>query len=296
MLLNTTLSEPVESEYHWHHSKYFWASGPCKEALPLDSMTQLQLFSEWMAQLDPPVLMQRCGGGCVCLFTMRLWTCAKQLIKWPGGCALVISPLTACCLTALDKCPGIRPIEVEETLRHLICKRACVHMWGYFEGGGECTAVCGVISSMWDRDIWEPLWRCKHWSDTYGRCFQFIEQGSGLEKHIHPLPVLVPVLINTYHTRSRLSLMASASSHKKAPHKATRMPLQCTPLPHCPWSGGCRVTWPRYAMPIMRWLVEEPLTWGNGGKGCKHMHCLFALILQRLDLFSYLPAIPRNTN
>ena len=35
---------------------------------------------------------------------------------------LVISPLTACCLTALDKRPGIRLIEVEETLRHLICK------------------------------------------------------------------------------------------------------------------------------------------------------------------------------
>ena len=38
-----------------------------------------------------------------------------------------ISSLTACCLVALDKRPGIRPIGVGETLRHLISK-AVLHI------------------------------------------------------------------------------------------------------------------------------------------------------------------------
>ena len=53
---------------------------------------------------------------------------------------LVISPLTACCLTALDKCPGIRLIEVEETLWHLICKTILQD---------TCEDILKVMGSAW---------------------------------------------------------------------------------------------------------------------------------------------------
>ena len=37
-------------------------------------------------------------------------------------CESGVAPLTACRLVALDKCPGIRPIGIGETLRRLIGK------------------------------------------------------------------------------------------------------------------------------------------------------------------------------
>lgn len=51
--------------------------------------------------------------------------CATLLQWWPGGYThlqLTLAPLIACRLVALDKCPGVHPIGIGETIRRIMAK------------------------------------------------------------------------------------------------------------------------------------------------------------------------------
>ena len=58
---------------------------------------------------------------------------ANSVTPWSDVCALVLN-----CLIALDKCPGVRPIGIGETLRHIIGKAICSATRAYIE------SLCGV--------------------------------------------------------------------------------------------------------------------------------------------------------
>ena len=142
---------------------------------------------------------------------------------------LVISILTACYLIALNKCPGIRLIEVEETLRYLICKTiiqvTCediLKVVGSSQlcAGQEAACETWILGSLFEDVSTEALLMVD--------AFNSLNREVALRNIYVHCPVLVPVLINTYYTPSTSttsppgsSLMASAFSHKKAPHKVT---------------------------------------------------------------------------
>ena len=121
-----------------------------------------------------------------------------------------ISPLTACRLIALDKCPGIRPIGVGETLRRLISKAILQvtrediqRVVGSVQlcAGQEAACETGILAmrSHFDDEGTEAVLMV-----DASNAFNSLNREAAL-RNIHILcPVIAPMLINTYRTPSRL--------------------------------------------------------------------------------------------
>ena len=66
----------------------------------------------------------------------------NSIVPWED-----ISALVANCLIALDKCPGVRPIGIGETLRRVICKAVCYATRVDVELACGSDQLCGGVRS-----------------------------------------------------------------------------------------------------------------------------------------------------
>ena len=121
-----------------------------------------------------------------------------------------ISSLTACRLVALDKRPGVRPIGIGETLRHLISK-AVLHVTRddilkavgcqQLCAGQEAATESAILAmrSIFEDEVAEAALMV----DT-SNAFNSLNREVALRNTHILCPSLAPVLTNTYQSHSRL--------------------------------------------------------------------------------------------
>ena len=123
---------------------------------------------------------------------------------------LGISALTACRLIVLDKCPGVRPIRVGETLRRLIAKAILrvthddiLKALGSIQlcAGQEaaCEAGINAMRNLFEDDGVEAMLMV-----DASNAFNSLNREAALRNIRIYCPVLAPMLTNTYRTPSRL--------------------------------------------------------------------------------------------
>ncbi len=121
-----------------------------------------------------------------------------------------LTPLTACRLVALDKCPGVRPVGIGETIRRIIAK-AILHIIGpeIQEAAGPsqlcagqesgCEAAVHAMQKIFSDENTEAILQV-----DANNAFNCLNRQSTLRNTQVLCPSFVTVLINTYRSSAEL--------------------------------------------------------------------------------------------
>ena len=118
----------------------------------------------------------------------------------PGG----ISALVACRLIALDKCPGVRPIGVGETVRRAIRKAIATAISNDIQEAAGPLQVCAGHLSGCEAAVYATH-QVYHSSSTEAvilvdacNAFNSLNRETALRNILHLCPPLAKILVNTY--------------------------------------------------------------------------------------------------
>ena len=150
------------------------------------------------------------------LFTRRL--CSSYVD--PKG----LSAFFVCRLIALDKCPGVRPIDVCETAKKDDIQDASGSLQLCM---GQIAGIEAAIHFMRESCLSESTEAVLHVDAT--NAFNSLNRNAAFHNIRHVCPSLATVLINTYRNASELFVDGSTFFLKKAPLNVTPWLWQCTP-------------------------------------------------------------------
>ena len=136
------------------------------------------------------------GGDCVHPFNPPLIHYVKHWQDVPNvfaPCTLtIVSPLLACCLIALDKCPGVRHIGIGDTSRRIMSKAVLKVVKGEIQQATGSKQLCtGQISDVEVAIHMAMFCEGGHRGSASHRCkqyFQFSKSQRGIAQH----PVYLP--------------------------------------------------------------------------------------------------------
>ena len=121
-----------------------------------------------------------------------------------------ITTLVACRLMALDKCPGVRPVGIGETLRHLISKAVLQVARDDIQRVVGCLQLCAGQEAVCEAGI--QAMRSLFEDDTVeavllvdaSNAFNSLNREAAILNTRILCPILAPMLTNTYRSPARL--------------------------------------------------------------------------------------------
>ena len=152
-----------------------------------------------------------------------------------------ISPLVACRLIALDKCPGVRPIGVGETVRRLIGKAIAMALSNDIQEAAGPLQVCAGHLSGCEAAV-HAMQEVFQAPSTEGvilvdasNAFNSLNRETALRNILHLCPPLAKVLINTYRDNVKLfidgdTLLSQEGTTQGDPLAMAMYAIAITPL------------------------------------------------------------------
>ena len=121
-----------------------------------------------------------------------------------------VSSFLACCLIALDKCPGVRPIGIGDTARRIVAKAVLYVVKPDIQHASGCLQMCGgqvsgieaavhAIRSAFDHEDCEAILLA-----DASNAFNSLNRLTALHNIQRLCPPLATILINTYRSSSDL--------------------------------------------------------------------------------------------
>ena len=165
-----------------------------------------------------------------------------------------LEAFVACRLIALDKCPGVRPIGIGETLRRIIGKAISItlkydiqdvvgplQLCAGFDGG--CEAAVHAMQQLFSLPQFDAVIQVDACN-----AFNSLNHQTALRNILHLCPPLAKVLINTYRADTNLyingeTILSQEGTTQGDPLAMAMYAISTTPLIHCLMTDDTKQAW-----------------------------------------------------